>query len=419
MLIKNGTLYTEDGFVKADIAIENGEVKQVAPTIAGIADIDAEGLLVSPGFIDLHVHFREPGFTYKETTETGSMAAAKGGFTTVCAMPNLNPTPDTLEELQTQLENIAKTAQVNVLPFATITVGQKGEVLSEIEEMAPYCVGFSDDGRGIQTEEMMRKAMLEVKKASSFISEHCEVESLLEGGYVHKGPWAEKHGHKGICSASEYEEVQRNVRLAGETGCHLHVCHVSTKESLAAIAQGKKDGFSVTCEVTPHHIMQIDEDITEDDGRFKMNPPLCEQADRDAIYEALQNGTINAIATDHAPHSTAEKSKGLAGSNMGVVGLETAFAILNKGIVEEKNFPLEQLFYLLTFGPATVLNKDYGIKAGMPADMTIIDPHEKWTVKGEDFVSKGKVSSFEGYEAKGKVKYTIVNGEIVYAEVRA
>lgn len=419
MLIKNGTVYTESGFIKADIAIKNGKVQQVAPVIEGEADIDANGLLVSPGFIDLHVHFREPGFTYKETIETGSKAAAKGGFTTICAMPNLNPTPDTLGELQNQLENIEKTATVKVLPYATITVGQKGETLSEIKEMAPYCVGFSDDGRGVQNEEMMRKAMQEVAKTGSFIAEHCEVESLLNGGYVHKGPWAEKHGYKGICSASEYEEVQRNVRLAEETGCHLHVCHVSTKESLTAIAESKQKGAPVTCEVTPHHILQIDEDITEDDGRFKMNPPLCEQADREAIYKALQNGTIDAIATDHAPHSLEEKSKGLAGSNMGVAGLETAFAVLNKGIVEEKNFPLERLLYLLTFGPASVLQKDYGIKENMPADITIIDPNAGWTVKGADFVSKGKVSSFEGYEAKGTIKYTLVNGEIVYAEENA
>ena len=414
MLIKNGTLYTENGFVKADIEIENGKVKQIAESIKGNADIDAEGLIISPGFIDLHVHFREPGFEYKETIESGSTAAAKGGFTTVCAMPNLNPTPDTLEELQKQLENIEKTAKVNVLPFGCITVGEKGEKLAEIEGMAPYCVGFSDDGKGVQSDELMRYAMQEVEKTGSFISEHCEVESLLNGGYVHEGEWAKANGHKGISSASEYVEVRRNVELAKETGCRFHVCHVSTWESLEAVRQGKKEGLPVTCEVTPHHILQIDEDIIEDNGRFKMNPPLRTKADRDAILKALQDGTIDAIATDHAPHSAEEKSKGLAGSAMGVVGLETAFGVLNKGLVEEKEFPLEKLLYLLTFGPAKVLEKEYGLKVGAPADIVVLDAQKEWIVQGENFVSKGKVSSFENYPAKGEVKYTLVSGEFAY-----
>jgi len=414
MLIKNGTLYTENGFVKADIEIENGKVKQIAESIKGNADIDAEGLIISPGFIDLHVHFREPGFEYKETIESGSTAAAKGGFTTVCAMPNLNPTPDTLEELQKQLENIEKTAKVNVLPFGCITVGEKGEKLAEIEGMAPYCVGFSDDGKGVQSDELMRYAMQEVKKTGSFISEHCEVESLLNGGYVHEGEWAKANGHKGISSASEYVEVRRNVELAKETGCRFHVCHVSTWESLEAVRQGKKEGLPVTCEVTPHHILQIDEDIIEDNGRFKMNPPLRAKADRDAILKALQDGTIDAIATDHAPHSAEEKSKGLAGSAMGVVGLETAFGVLNKGLVEEKEFPIEKLLYLLTFGPAKVLEKEYGLKVGAPADIVVLDTQKEWIVQGENFVSKGKVSSFENYPAKGEVKYTLVSGEFAY-----
>ena len=414
MLIKNGTLYTENGFVKADIEIENGKVKQIAESIKGNADIDAQGLIVSPGFIDLHVHFREPGFEYKETIETGSTAAAKGGFTTVCAMPNLNPTPDTLEELQKQLGNIEKTAKVNVLPFGCITVGEKGEKLAEIEGMAPYCVGFSDDGKGVQSDELMRYAMQEVKKTGSLISEHCEVESLLNGGYVHEGEWAKANGHKGISSASEYVEVRRNVELAKETGCRFHVCHVSTWESLDAVRQGKKEGLPVTCEVTPHHILQTDEDIIEDNGRFKMNPPLRAKADRDAIFKALQDGTIDAIATDHAPHSTEEKSKGLAGSAMGVVGLETAFGALNKGLVEEKEFPLENLLHLLTFGPAKVLEKEYGLKVGAPADIVVLDTQKEWIVQGENFVSKGKVSSFENYPAKGEVKYTLVSGEFAY-----
>ena len=414
MLIKNGTLYTENGFVKADIEIENGKVKQIAESIKGNADIDAEGLIISPGFIDLHVHFREPGFEYKETIESGSTAAAKGGFTTVCAMPNLNPTPDTLEELQKQLENIEKTAKVNVLPFGCITVGEKGEKLAEIEGMAPYCVGFSDDGKGVQSDELMRYAMQEVKKTGSFISEHCEVESLLNGGYVHEGEWAKANGHKGISSASEYVEVRRNVELAKEIGCRFHVCHVSTWESLEAVRQGKKEGLPVTCEVTPHHILQIDEDITEDNGRFKMNPPLRAKADRDAILKALQDGTIDAIATDHAPHSAEEKSKGLAGSAMGVVGAETAFGVLNKGLVEGKEFPLEKLLYLLTFGPAKVLEKEYGLKVGAPADIVVLDTQKEWIVQGENFVSKGKVSSFENYPAKGEVKYTLVSGEFAY-----
>lgn len=416
MLIKNALLYTGKELVKRDLLIQEGRVRRVAPQLPGETDLDAAGRLVCPGFIDLHVHLREPGFCYKETIATGTAAAAAGGFATVCAMPNLSPAPDTRAELEQTARRIQKDAAVHVLPYGCITVGEKGQELAEIGPMAPLCIGFSDDGKGVQSEEMMRRAMEEVAKAGSFISAHCEVESMLNGGYVHDGPWAAAHGHKGICSRSESAEVERDIRLAGETGCRLHICHVSAKESLAAIEAGKRAGVKVTCEVTPHQVLLCDEDILEDHGRFKMNPPLREKSDRDAIREGLCSGLIDAIATDHAPHSAQEKGKGLAGSNMGVSGLECAFGVLYAGLVEKGELSLEKLLHLFTFGPASVLGRSCQLEEDAPADLVLIDLEEEWTVRGEDFLSKGKSTPFEGMRAKGKIKWTMVNGNIIYQE---
>lgn len=419
MLIKNALVFTGEALEKLDVLIENGTVAAIAPEIIGGGEvINGEGYVLSPGFIDLHVHLREPGFTYKETLQTGTAAAAKGGYTTVCAMPNLDPFPDTALKLQAMHTLIQDKALVNVLPYGCITVGEKGEELAPITEMAELCCAFSDDGKGVQNEEMMRQAMRKAEKAGKVIAAHCEVESLLNGGYVHEGAWAKAHGHAGISSASETVEVQRNIALSQETGAAFHMCHISAKESVQAIAWAKSEGLRVTCEVTPHHILQCDEDITQDDGRFKMNPPLRAKEDRAAIIAALQSGTIDAIATDHAPHSHEEKAKGLAGSAMGVVGLETAFGVLNEGLVKTGVLPLEKLLHLLTFGPAKVLGLPCGIAVGAAADLVLLDVNTPWQVDSEEFLSMGKASSFEGYNATGKAVLTLVAGVPVYTEVQ-
>ena len=417
MLIKNALLYTGEELVKRDLLIKEGRVCGVAPCIPGEGDLDAAGRLVSPGFIDPHVHLRESGFCYKETIATGTAAAAAGGFTTICAMPNLSPAPDTREELKRTALRIERNAAVHVLPYGCITVGEKGEKLAEIGPMAPLCIGFSDDGKGVQSEEMMRRAMEEVAHTGSFICAHCEVESMLKGGYVHDGPWAAAHGHKGICSQSETAEVARDIRLAGETGCRLHICHVSARESLAEIRAGKKAGVRVTCEVTPHQALLCDEDISEDHGRFKMNPPLREKADRDAIREGLRSGLIDAIATDHAPHAAEEKARPLTEAPSGMVGLETALAVTLTELYHTGHMGLSDILRKMTINPACILRLNRGrLAVGADADVVIFDPEEEWTVDPEAFASKGRNTPFAGRKVKGKVKYTIVGGEIVYRE---
>ncbi len=416
MLIKNGLVFTKDGLQKLDIEIKDGKIEKVAPAIEGTADIDAAGRIVSPGFVDLHCHLREPGAEYKETIATGTAAAAKGGFTTVCAMPNLSPTPDTKEEIENAHRRITETAAVKVLPYGTITKGEKGQALSDIAAMAPLVAGFSDDGKGVQSEEMMRAGMAEVAKTGKYLAAHCEVESFLNGGYIHDGAYARRHGHKGILSISETQEVERDIRLASETGARLHICHVSAKESVEAIRAGKAQGVKLTAEVTPHQLLVCDEDITEDHGRFKMNPPLREKADQAALRAALADGTIDIIGTDHAPHSDEEKGKGLAGSAMGVVGFETAFAALHTGLVKTGVLPLETLLQRMTFAPAAILGVPCGVEEGNPADLVILDTETPWTVEGQRFLSKGKATPFEGWQVTGKPVCTLVNGKVAYRE---
>ncbi len=363
--------------------------------------------VVFPGFCDVHVHFREPGFSYKETIETGSKASAAGGYTAVCTMPNLNPVPDSIEHLNVQRKLIEDQAVIHVYPYGAITVGEQGEHLADLEGMAPHIIAFSDDGRGVQSGDMMRQAMLRAKALGKMIVAHCEVNSLLRGGYIHDGIYAAQHGHKGICSASEYEQIARDLQLVEETGCKYHVCHISTKESVALIRQAKARGVDVSCETGPHYLVMDDSDLQED-GRFKMNPPLRSREDRLALIKGIQDGTIDMIATDHAPHSAEEKSKGLSGSAFGVVGIETAFAVLYTKLVKEELISLEKLIELLAVNP----RKRFGIPMG--ADYTVWDLNAQFTVDPDKFISKGKATPFAGWSLTGECLMTICDGNVVY-----
>ena len=360
-----------------------------------------------PGFCDVHVHFREPGFSYKETIKTGSLAAAHGGYTAVCAMPNLNPVPDSLEHLRLEEDIINRDAVIGVYPYAAITVGEKGEELSDMEELAGRTIAFSDDGRGVQSEAMMREAMLKAKALGRIIVAHCEVNELLRGGYIHDGQYARANGHKGICSESEWREIERDLRLAKETGCAYHVCHISCKESVDLIRRAKADGVDVTCETAPHYLL-MDESFLKEEGRFKMNPPLRTADDRRALIEGIKDGTIDCIATDHAPHSEEEKSKGLAGSAMGIVGIETAFPLLYTKLVRSEEISLERLLELICFTPRRRFNIPLG------DDYTIWDIDDEYIINSKDFLSKGRSTPFEGWRVYGKCMKTVHNGRTAY-----
>ncbi len=363
-------------------------------------------IAVFPGFCDVHVHFREPGFCYKETIKSGSMAAAHGGYTTVCTMPNLNPVPDCAEHLATQLEAIHKDACVSVVPYGAITVGQKGECLADLKAMASHVVAFSDDGRGVQAESLMREAMQNAVVLDKCVVAHCEDNALLHGGYIHAGSYAAAHGHKGICSESEWGPIKRDLRLAKETGCRYHVCHISCKESVALIREAKKNGVDVTCETAPHYLL-LDENHLQEDGRFKMNPPLRSVEDREALLEGVADGTIDMIATDHAPHSAEEKARGLAKSAFGIVGLETAFPLLYTGLVKPGLLTLNKLLDLLC-----VQSRN---RFGLPFNgYTVWDLSAKETVDPDTFLSKGRATPFAGAEVFGKCLKTVCNGETVY-----
>ena len=362
---------------------------------------------VFPGFCDVHVHFREPGFSYKETIKTGSKASAKGGYTSVCTMPNLNPVPDSLEHLKEQTDIIDRDAVIEVLPYAAITVGEKGEELVDMESLAEKVIAFSDDGRGVQSEEMMREAMLRAKALGKMIVAHCEVNELLRGGYIHEGDYAKEHGHRGICSESEWKQIERDLRLAKETGCAYHVCHISTKESVDIIRKAKAEGVNVTCETGPHYLVMDDSDLKEE-GRFKMNPPLRSKADREALIEGIKDGTIDMIATDHAPHSTEEKSRGLEKSPFGITGIETCFPVVYTKLVKTGIITLEKAIELLAINP----RKRFGIKLGN--DFTVWDLDSLEKVEPEKFISMGKATPFEGWELFGKCMLTVKDGQIVY-----
>ena len=362
---------------------------------------------VFPGFCDVHVHFREPGFSYKETVATGSAAAARGGYTAVCTMANLNPVPDSVQHLAQQLTLIEQQATIHVYPYGAITVGERGEVLADLEGMAKDVAGFSDDGRGVQGEDMMREAMKRAKALGRVIVAHCEVNELLHGGYIHDGEYAKAHGHKGICSESEYAQIARDLRLVEETGCAYHVCHVSAKESVALIRDAKRRGLDVTCETAPHYLVMDDSDLQEH-GRFKMNPPLRGAADREALLEGLIDGTVDCIATDHAPHSAEEKAKGLAGSAFGVVGLETAFPVLYTYLVKTGKVALSRIVDALAVAP----RKRFGLPFGN--DFSVWELEHAETVDPDKFLSKGRATPFEGCTLYGKNVLTVCDGNIVY-----
>ena len=372
-----------------------------------------ENYIIVPGLCDVHVHFREPGFSYKETIASGSAAAAHGGYTAVCTMPNLSPVPDSAEHLQVQLDAIKRGAAIKVLPYGAITVGEKGEKLADMEAMSDKVCAFSDDGKGVQNDEMMREAMTAAKRLGKIIAAHCEDNSLLFGGYIHDGEYARMHGHRGISSASEYKQIERDLRLAEETGCAYHVCHISTKESVELIRQAKARRGHVTCETAPHYLVLCDEDMQED-GRFKMNPPLRSREDKKALIEGIKDGTIDMIATDHAPHSAEEKGRGLEKSLMGVVGLETAFPVLYTELVTKNIITLDRLVELMSFKP----KERFGIDTNN--DFTVFDISEAYKIDPEDFLSMGRATPFAGREVFGRCLLTVHNGKVVYkAEDRA
>ncbi|MBQ4313528.1 MAG: dihydroorotase [Clostridia bacterium] len=362
---------------------------------------------VFPGFCDVHVHFREPGFSYKETIASGSRAAAHGGYTDVCTMPNLNPVPDSPENLKLQLDLIERDAVINVHPLGAITVGQMGERLADMEGMASRAIAFSDDGRGVQSEELMREAMLTAKRLGKIIVAHCEDNSLLRGGYIHDGSYAAKHGHRGICSESEWGPIARDLRLVEETGCAYHVCHISTKESVQLIREAKARGVDVTCETAPHYLL-LDENDLREEGRFKMNPPLRAAADREVLIEGICDGTIDMIATDHAPHSAEEKAKGLSGSAFGIVGIESAFALLYTGLVKKGIITLDKLISIM----ATKPRERFGIP--MANDFTIWDLSQAEIIDPDSFISLGRATPFAGCEVSGKCCLTVCGGRTAY-----
>lgn len=370
-----------------------------------------ENYIIVPGLCDVHVHFREPGFSCKETIASGSAAAAHGGYTAVCTMPNLDPVPDSAEHLQVQLDAIERGAAIKVLPYGAITVGEKGEKLADMEAISDKVCAFSDDGKGVQNDEMMREAMTAAKRLGKIIAAHCEDNSLLFGGYIHDGEYARMHGHRGISSASEYKQIERDLRLAEETGCAYHVCHISTKESVELIRQAR--GVDVTCETAPHYLVLCDEDMQED-GRFKMNPPLRSREDKKALIEGIKDGTIDMIATDHAPHSAEEKGRGLEKSLMGIVGLETAFPVLYTELVTKNIITLDRLVELMSFKP----KERFGIDTNN--DFAVFDISEAYKIDPENFLSMGRATPFAGREVFGRCLLTVHNGKVVYkAEERA
>lgn len=399
-----------------DYAYRYEEIKAFAEKFladGGLSPVISKKYIIVPGLCDVHVHFREPGFSYKETIASGSAAAAHGGYTAVCTMPNLDPVPDSAEHLQVQRDAIKRGAAIKVLPYGAITVGEKGEELADMEAMSDKVCAFSDDGKGVQNDEMMREAMTAAKRLGKIIAAHCEDNSLLFGGYIHDGEYARMHGHRGISSASEYKQIERDLRLAEETGCAYHVCHISTKESVELIRQAKARGVDVTCETAPHYLVLCDEDMQED-GRFKMNPPLRSREDKKALIEGIKDGTIDMIATDHAPHSTEEKGRGLEKSLMGVVGLETAFPVLYTELVMKNIITLDRLVELMSFKP----KERFGIDTNN--DFAVFDISEAYKIDPEDFLSMGRATPFAGREVFGRCLLTVHNEKVVYqAEDRA
>ena len=416
-VIKGCNVFLDGRFVFSDVEVSGGVVSRVEPGIVpenGVPVFTFNNCRIVPGLVDVHVHLREPGFSYKETIASGTAAAARGGYTAVCAMPNLNPVPDSAEHLAEELEIIERDALIEVFPYGALTVGERGGEMADIYGMHGLAAAFSDDGRGVQDEDLMRRCMAACAETGNLLAAHCEVDALLNGGYIHDGAYARAHGHRGISSESEWREVERDLRLAEETGCAFHVCHVSTKESVQLIREAKERGVDVSCETAPHYLLLTEDDLQED-GRFKMNPPLREKADRAALIEGILDGTVDMIATDHAPHSAEEKSRGLEKSAMGVVGLECAFPALYTGLVETGVIPLEKLVELMSVNPARRFYLPGGeIKPGEAANLAVFDTNEEYTIDPAEFASMGRATPFEGMRVKGKCLMTVCAGRTVW-----
>ena len=415
-VIRGCEIYLGGAFVPAELEVRGGVVTALGGGIVpgeGASVYNFKNCIVVPGLADVHVHLREPGFSYKETVASGTRAAARSGYSALCAMPNLSPVPEDAATLAQELEIIRRDAVIDVLPYGAITRGQRGEQLADMSAMAPYVCGFSDDGRGVQPRELMRAAMLEAKRLGRPIAAHCEDNSLLRGGYIHDGEYAKAHGHRGICSESEWGPIARDIELLRETGCAYHVCHISTAESAALIRSAKAEGLDITCETAPHYLLLSDSDLQED-GRFKMNPPLRSERDRLALIEALRDGTIDILATDHAPHSAEEKSRGLAGSAFGITGLETAFPLLWTGLVEPGIITRERLVELMSTAPARRFGIESGIELGGPATFAVFETETTYRIDPERFASKGRATPFAGREVRGRCVLNIVRGREVW-----
>lgn len=392
-------------------SVDMASLSFVGGVLSSIASSVSNGeYSLFPGFVDVHVHLREPGFSYKETIETGSAAAAHGGYTTVFSMPNLKPVPDSFENLKVQLDRIEDTAKIEVIPYGSITKGQMGDELSDMENMAPFVAGFSDDGRGVQSDDVMREAMKRAKALGKIIVAHCEVNELLKGGYIHDGKWCAEHGHRGICSESEWAQIKRDLELVRETGCSYHVCHISAKESVELIRQAKREGLDVTCETGPHYLL-LDDSYMQEDARFKMNPPLRDKTDREALIEGILDGTIDMIATDHAPHSAEEKSRGLEKSLMGIVGIETAFPLLYTYFVKNGIITEEKLANLLCFAPS----KRFNIPV-RENSFSVWDLNKEYEIDPDTFLSMGRSTPFEGYRVNGECIATVSKGKLAYVK---
>lgn len=410
VLFKNASVFRDGVFTREDVLVSEGRlIVSDIPLSSDAAVVDGRSVCILPGFADVHVHLREPGFSYKETIATGTLAAARGGYTHVCAMPNLNPVPDSMEHLQLQLDEIEKQASIRVSPYGAITVGEKGRALADMEAMAPYVCGFSDDGKGVQSEEMMTAAMEKIAALGGILAAHCEDESLLHGGYIHDGEYAKAHGHRGICSESEWGPIARDVELIKKTGCPYHVCHVSAKESVEIIRKAKTEGVDITCETGPHYLV-LDDSCLQEDGRFKMNPPLRSAEDRKALIAGILDGTIDMIATDHAPHSAEEKAKGLEKSAMGIVGLETAFPVLYTELVETGVLSMEKLVELMCVNP----RKRFKLPEGN--DFTVFDLSAEYVIDPAEFATKGRATPFAEKTVKGRCVKTVCDGKVAWQD---
>ncbi len=417
-VIRNCNIAERDRRGTFDIAVADGRIVRVAESIepaAGDRTIDACGMTATCGLVDVHVHLREPGYGYKERIATGTAAAARGGYTTVCAMPNLDPVPDTPEHLQRQLDIIAADAVVKVLPYCSITLGRMGVETVDFAALKEHAAAFSDDGSGVQSDDTMLRAMRLAAEKDVLIAAHCEVDELLRGGYIHDGAYAARNGHKGICSESEWRQIERDVRLAEQTGCRYHVCHISTAQSVDIIRRAKARGVAVTCETAPHYLVFCDEDL-QDEGCWKMNPPLRSAADREALLKGIADGTIDMIATDHAPHSEEEKSRGLQGSAMGIVGLETAFGVLYTHLVESGRITLDSLLELMSGNPRRIFRIGGALREGERADITLLDLRTEYEIDPSTFLSLGRSTPFAGMRVRGRAAMTMVDGRVVYMD---